>query len=163
MFDEIEPTEDWMDYHTLIFLHITSAILLLGVGGGSAFYKFMADRSNNLEVIVHTNKMVVLADWLFTTPSAILQPLTGVLLMLELNISIGTPWLFWSIILYIFAGILWLIAVYLQIQMRALSLEAQQNCETLTKQYYNYVSYWTLLGVFSFLAMGLVFFLMIFK
>ena len=69
-----------MSYELLLFLHIASLILLLGVGGGSAFYKFMSDKSGNLEVIVHTNKMVVLADWLFTTPSAILQPITGVML-----------------------------------------------------------------------------------
>ena len=51
-----------MTYNTLIAIHIISVILLLGVGGGSAFYKFMSDRSGNLEVIVHTNKIVVLAD-----------------------------------------------------------------------------------------------------
>jgi uncharacterized membrane protein len=163
MFDEIEPTEDWMDYHTLIFLHIISAILLLGVGGGSAFYKFMADRSNNLEVIAHTNKMVVLADWLFTTPSAILQPLTGVWLMSMLDISIWTPWLFWSIVLYYFAGILWLVAVYLQIQMKRMALEAQENNRALGKKYDKLVAYWIILGIFSFLSMGAVFSFMVFK
>jgi len=152
-----------MDYNTLIFVHITSAILLLGVGGGSAFYKFMADRSNNLEVIVHTNKMVVLADWLSTTPSAILQPLTGVLLMMELHISIGTPWLFWSIILYVFAGILWLVAVYLQIQMRTMAIDAKKKRVDLGSDYFNYVKQWIVLGVFSFLAMAIVFVLMVFK
>jgi uncharacterized membrane protein len=152
-----------MDYHTLIFIHISSAILLLGVGGGSAFYKFMADRSNNLEVIVHTNKMVVLADWLFTTPSAILQPLTGVLLMLQLGLPIWTPWLFWSIIFYSFSGILWLIAVYLQIRMREMALKAQSEKEVLGESYFKLLHYWIILGIFSFLAMVFVMILMIFK
>lgn len=152
-----------MDYNTLIFIHITSAILLLGVGGGSAFYKFMADKSGNLEVIVHTNKMVVLADWLFTTPSAILQPLTGILLMNLLDISIWTPWLLASIVLYIFAGVLWLVAVYLQIRMKNIALEIQVKNTSLTKDYFRLVKYWTLLGFFSFLAMGGVFVLMVFK
>jgi uncharacterized membrane protein len=138
-------------------------ILLLGVGGGSAFYKFMADSSGNLEVIVHTNKMVVLADWLFTTPSAIIQPLTGVMLMNMLNISLWTPWLLASIILYAFAGILWLVAVYLQLLMKKISLDAQAQNTFLESNYFKLVKYWIILGFFSFLSMAGVFVLMVFK
>jgi len=152
-----------MDYNLLITIHLASVILLLGVGGGSAFYKFMADRSGNIEVIVHTNKMVVLADWLFTTPSAILQPLTGVMLMKLLNISFWTPWLLTAILLYAFASILWLIAVYLQLRMKKMALLAQKNEEVLGKDYFTLVNYWIYLGVFSFFSMGGVFGLMVFK
>lgn len=152
-----------MSYNILIFIHITSVVLLLGVGGGSAFYKFMADKSQNLEVIVHTNKMVVLADWLFTTPSAILQPVTGILLMTSMNISLWTPWLLTSIILYVFAGILWIFAVLLQIRMKNIALLAEQNNSILGSDYFKLVSHWIWLGVFSFLAMGGVFYLMVFK
>ena len=152
-----------MDYNTLIFIHIASAILLLGVGGGSAFYKFMSDRSGNLQVIVHTNKMVVLADWLFTTPSAIIQPISGIMLMDLLGISWTTPWLLASIGLYVFAGGLWLVAVYLQIRMKNMALEAQSQNVFLGKAYFKLVNYWVILGFFSFLSMGGVFVLMVFK
>ena len=152
-----------MSYDFLIFLHIASLLLLLGVGGGSAFYKFMSDRSGNLEVIVHTNKVVVLADWLFTTPSAIIQPITGVMLMSLLSISLWTPWLLISIVLYIFAGILWLVAVYLQIRMKNMAILAQKEEKQLGKEYFKLVNYWIVLGVFSFLAMAGVFVLMVFK
>jgi len=152
-----------MSYHLLLFIHIASVILLLGIGGGSAFYKFMADRSGNLEVIVHTNKMVVLADWLFTTPSVVLQPLTGFMLINIMEISWETSWLFISIILYIFSIILWLFAVYLQMKMKNLALETQQKNETLDNVYYKLVQYWIWLGVFSFSAMGTIFYLMVFK
>jgi len=138
-------------------------ILLLGVGAGSAFYKFMSDRSGNVDVIVQTNKMVVLSDWLFTTPSAILQPLTGVLLVNLMGYSWDTPWLLSSVILYIFSGLLWLIAVYLQLQMKHLALEAQKQDRELGVKYFILVKYWIWLGVFSFLAMATVFYLMIFK
>lgn len=152
-----------MSYEFLIFLHIASLILLLGVGGGSAFYKFMSDRSKNLEVIVHTNQMVVLADWLFTTPSAILQPLTGVMLMSMLKLSWKTPWLLASMVLYVFAGILWLVAVYLQIRMKNMAILAQKEKKKLGQEYFKLVNYWIVLGVFSFLAMAGIFVLMVFK
>jgi uncharacterized membrane protein len=152
-----------MNYTTLITLHILSVVLLLGVGTGSAFYKFMADRSQNIEVIVHTNKMVVLADWLFTTPSAIIQPITGVMLMNLMGLSWTTPWLLISIVLYVFAGLLWLVAVYLQLEMKRMAITAQQEKTPLGKSYFKLVNYWIALGFFSFLAMGGVFYLMLNK
>ena len=152
-----------MSYNLLLLIHIASVILLLGVGGGSAFYKFMADRSGNLEVIVHTNKMVVLADWLFTTPSVILQPITGIMLIHVMGISWETPWLFFSIILYIFSITLWLVAVYLQIKMKNLAIEAQHKNEILDNKYFRLVKYWTRLGLFSAFMMAVIFYFMLFK
>lgn len=71
-----------MEYLILKWLHILSATLLFGTGIGSAFYKFMTDRAGSIQAIAQTNKLVVLADWLFTTPTIILQPITGVWLAL---------------------------------------------------------------------------------
>ena len=152
-----------MEYTTLLFLHISSVILLLGIGGGSAFYKFMADRSENLEVILHTNKMVVFADWIFTTPSAIIQPITGVMLMNLMGYSWQTPWLLLAMILYVFSGVLWLVAVYLQIQMKNMAEEAKEKSTLLGNAYKKLVNYWLILGVFSFGAMGGVFYLMVYR
>ncbi|HIP27334.1 MAG TPA: DUF2269 domain-containing protein [Flavobacteriaceae bacterium] len=152
-----------MSYDFLIFIHIVSLVLLLGVGGGSAFYKFMSDKSNNIDVIVHTNKMIVLADWLFTTPSIILQPISGIMLANLMNIPLTTPWLLVSIILYIFAGALWLLAVYLQIRMKKIASKCQRNSTSLTKEYHILVKQWIILGFFSFAAMGSIFILMVFK
>ena len=152
-----------MDYNTLLFIHIASVILLLGVGGGSAFYKFMADRSGNLEVIVHTNKLVILADWLFTTPSVILQPISGFMLMHLMGYSLDTSWLYISVMLYLFSTLLWLVAVYLQIGMKKMALLAQKEKRELDEVYFKLVNYWIVLGVFSALAMGGVFILMVFK
>ena len=152
-----------MDYNTLIFIHITSVILLLGVGGGSAFYKFMADKSGNLEVIVHTNKIVVLADWLFTTPSVILQPISGFMLMSLMGYSLDNSWLFISVMLYIFSILLWLVAVYLQIHMKNMAILTQKEKKNLDEDYFKLVNYWIGLGVFSALAMGGIFYLMVFK
>jgi len=152
-----------MTYNTLLTLHIISVIGLLGIGGGSAFYKFMADRSKNLEVIVHTNKMVVLADWLFTTPSVLAQPITGVMLANLMDYSFDTGWLELSIYLYVFSIVLWLLAVWLQILMKRMALKAQKVSTVLGADYYRLVNYWIGLGVFSSLAMGVIFYLMIFK
>ena len=152
-----------MSYTILILIHIISMLLLLGVGGGSAFYKFMADRSGDIDIILHTNKLVVLADWLFTTPSAILQPLTGIWLIQTLGIAYTTPWLLISILLYLFSGTLWLVAVWLQIRMKNLAQEAKRTETILSKRYHSLVRQWIWLGIFSFVAMGSILVLMVMK
>jgi len=152
-----------MDYATLLFLHIISAVVLFGMGAGSAFYKFRADRSNNLEVIVFINKVVVLFDILFTTPSAIAQPITGFLLLNRLNLPISTPWVAISITLFVISGLAWLIAVKLQVMMRDISIKALNSQASLPKEYGKLVNIWILLGVVSFITMGAIFVLMVFK
>jgi uncharacterized membrane protein len=152
-----------MTYNTLLTLHIISVIGLLGIGGGSAFYKFMADRSKNLEVIVHTNKMVVLADWLFTTPAVVAQPITGVMLVKLMGYSFDTWWLLLSVNIYVFSIVLWLLAVWLQVLMKRMAMKAQKASISLGADYYRLVNYWIGLGFFSALGMGAIFYLMIFK
>ncbi|MCF6245601.1 MAG: DUF2269 domain-containing protein, partial [Sulfurovum sp.] len=150
-----------MEYQLLLAIHIASIITLLGAGGGSAFYKFIADRSNNIEVIVHTNKTVVLVDWIFTTPAVLLQPISGILLASMLDIPYNTPWLLYSIILYAFSIIVWFYAVYLQIQMKHLAQSAKDKNIALDNQYFVYVKYWIVLGFFSFFSMLGIYLLMI--
>jgi len=50
-----------IEYSLIKWIHILSATLLFGTGLGSAFYKWCADRSGNLQAIAHTNRMVVIA------------------------------------------------------------------------------------------------------
>ncbi len=116
-----------MDYETLKWLHILSSTLFFGTGLGSAFYKWSADRSGNLEAIAHTNRIVVIADWLFTTPTVIFQPLSGYWLINTLGYSFTEPWLVVTYVLFILAGACWLPVVWLQIRMRDISQHALQN------------------------------------
>ncbi|MGI4847661.1 MAG: DUF2269 family protein, partial [Janthinobacterium lividum] len=67
-----------MLYSALKWLHILSAIVLFGTGIGIAFFKWSTDRSGDIRAIRSANERTVLADWLFTTPAFLLQPLTGI-------------------------------------------------------------------------------------
>ncbi len=152
-----------MTFLTLKTIHIFSAFLLFGTGLGSAFYKFVADRNGSIETIAHTNKNVVLADWLFTTPTVVIQPVTGILMVNQLNLSLTTPWIMISLMLYLVAGICWLPVVVLQIRMRTLSQQALNAGLPLPAHYYRYVKMWFWLGVPAFMAILGVIILMVFK
>ena len=152
-----------MEYLILKWLHILSATLLFGTGIGSAFYKFMTDRSGNIQAIAQTNKLVVLADWLFTTPTIILQPITGVWLALIRGYPMTSSWLVLSIVLYIVAGLCWIPVVYMQIRMRELAQLAMKQHQPLDKHYVHLAHTWFWLGIPAFTALVGVYYLMVFK
>ncbi len=152
-----------MTYLILKYLHIISAILLFGTGLGSAFYKWMADRSGNIQHIAITNRNVVLADWLFTTPTVVFQPISGVWMATLVGYPLTTPWIMVSLILYVIAGACWLPVVYLQIKMKKMAELAMQNNTELPNKYWRYTKMWFVLGIPAFIAMVLVVMLMVFK
>ena len=152
-----------MTYLDIKTLHILSMVLLFGTGLGSAFYKWMADRSGNLQHIAVTNRHVVLADWLFTMPTVIFQPLSGLWLLHLSDIPVTTPWIAVSLALYVIAGACWLPVVWLQIRMRRLAFLATDQTQALPDSYWTYARLWFWLGVPAFLGMVLVVHLMVTK
>lgn len=152
-----------MSYFTLKTIHILSMVLLFGTGLGSAYYKWRADQSGLLEHIAATTRQVVVADWVFTTPTVIIQPISGLLLANMLNIPWTTPWLLTSLALYALAGACWLPVVVLQIKMRDMADLAVQSQTDLPAQYFKMARMWFWLGVPAFLSMIAVVYLMINK
>ena len=152
-----------MSYLLLKYLHILSMVLLFGTGLGSAFYKWMADRSGNVAHIAVTNRHVVLADWIFTTPTVIFQPISGLWMVHLLGLPLTTPWIALSLSLYVVAGVCWLPVVWLQIRMRTLADIAVKTQSALPALYWRYARIWFGLGVPAFIAMLAEVFLMVFK
>lgn len=152
-----------MDYLWLKFIHILSSTFLFGTGVGSAFYMFRANLSKDVPSIAFAAKNVVLADWFFTTPTVIIQPVTGIMMMHVMGFNIYDPWIMASFALYGLAGICWLPVVWLQVKMRDIANEALYKGESLSDRYWKYERRWFWLGVIAFPAMIIVFHCMVFK
>lgn len=142
-----------MMYLTLKLIHILSAIVLFGLGSGTVFYKVMADRTGDHAAIAITSRHVVLADWWFTTPTVIIQPVTGFLLAGQLSTAMGDSWLAWTLVLYLITGLCWLPVVILQIRMRDLAVDSLAHGFPLPSLYHHYAKVWLWLGVPAFFGM----------
>ena len=151
-----------MTYLYLKWIHILSAMLLLGTGLGSAFYAMRVNRSGNLHSIRFVLKNVILADWLFTVPPIVLLPVTGVWLMRINGYPFSTLWLWMSLVLFGIAGLCWIPAAILQYKMKALADQTPDK-EQLPATYWKYERLWSILGAAAFPAMIAIFTLMIFK
>jgi len=152
-----------MTYTILKTLHLLSLVLLFGTGLGSAFYKWMADRSGNVAHIAVTNRHVVLADWLFTTPTIIFQPVSGFWMAAMAGWPFTTPWIALSFGLYLLAGACWLPVVWLQLRMKNISADAARRNAPLPAHYWRMARRWFWLGVPAFASMVLIVALMVFK
>jgi uncharacterized membrane protein len=152
-----------MTYLLVKWLHILSSTLLFGTGLGSAFYMFFASRTRDPRVVATVVRYVVIADWVFTTPTVILQPLTGYWLMHIAGFPFDTPWILWSVVLYLVAGAAWLPVVWMQIRMRDQAAIAASTGAPLPEVYWRYLRIWVALGIVAFLALVVVFYLMVAK
>lgn len=152
-----------MEYVLVKWVHILSSTLLFGTGLGSAFYMYFASRTRDARVIATVARHVVIADWVFTTPTVILQPLSGFYLVHLMGLPLTTPWILWSVALFLLAGAAWLPVVWMQIRMRDLALLAARANASLPSTYWRYWRLWVCLGVVAFVSLVAVFYLMVAK
>jgi len=152
-----------MDYYlTLKFLHIIAAVIVAGTGTGIAFFMFMASRSDNPTVIQITANHVIIGDWLFTTPAVITQITTGVLLMNLQGYSFSSPWFMWVLTLILVIGACWLPVLRIQYRLRDLATESVVAEKTLP-EFKKLMRWWIALGLPAFVAILIIFYLMVFK
>jgi len=152
-----------MDVLIIKWIHILSSMFLFGTGMGTAFFKFTTDLSRNLQAMAIVNRRVVLADWLFTMPTVIVQPVSGFALAAQYGYPLDSPWLVASVLMYVIAGGCWLPVVYLQIRMRNDCDRALATGEPLPERYWRDLNKWCWLGVPAFIAMLATLYLMVCK
>lgn len=151
-------------YLAIKALHIISSVLLVGTGFGTAFYLYFANRTRSVPVIAAVSRLVVRADWWFTTPAVLFQPASGLWLAHAAGWPLNSTWIVASAVLYVLAGVCWLPVVWLQLQLAEMARTAQAcGASNLPDQYWRYAKAWERLGYPAFLAMVSVYFLMVCK
>ncbi len=149
------------EYLVLKYLHVLGAVVLLGTGAGIAFFMFMANRTDDPAIVAATARVVVIADFVFTTTAVIAQPITGVLLARNVGYSLTEGWIVASILLYLVTGAFWLPVVWMQAKMRDLAKAAASAGTSLPAVYHRFYRLWFAFGFPAFAAVLLIFWLMI--
>ena len=153
-----------MDGYLLIkWLHILSAVLLLGTGTGTAFHLYRAHCRGDVAAIAQVTDSTVSADWWFTAPAILIQPVTGLLLVELTGRDYFASWLVLTWLLYAVAGLCWIAVVFVQYRLRSLATLAASAREPLPSRYYFLMRVWYLLGWPAFVSLLIVFGLMVFK
>lgn len=149
-------------YLLLKTVHVMSSTLLFGTGLGTAFHGWVANRSGVLAVRRVVNRNVVLADWLFTTPAVIVQPVTGLWLAQIAGFSLSSGWLVAAMLLYVLVGVCWVPVVFIQVEMRRIA-DSTEDGEALPLRYFRLSRWWFGLGWPAFIGVIIIFWLMVAK
>lgn len=152
-----------MFYLWLKLIHIVSSTILFGTGIGTACNMFLAHRTRDPYIIAMTARYVVFADWIFTSTSGFIQPVTGFWMMHLAQYSLASFWLWGAIMGYLIAAFCWFPVVHLQIKMRDLAIKSVKEKTELPPLYFRYFKYWFYLGWPAFISLIIVFYLMTFK
>jgi len=150
-------------YLWLKWLHVLSSTVLFGTGIGTAFQMWFAHRRGDVAAIAVVSRNVVLADWLFTLPAGIVQPVTGFALAAASGLSLFASWLVATYVIYLIAFACWVPVVVLQIRVRDLSAQAAAEGRALPSEYDQAMRLWFALGWPAFTGLVAVFMLMIAK
>lgn len=147
----------------LRWLHVVGAAVLLGTGAGIAFFMVMAHRTGKPALVAHTATIVVVADLAFIATAVVLQPATGLALAYLAGWQLTQGWLVASLALYVFTGLCWLPVVWIQVRMRDLARDADQEGTALPEAYHRLFARWLALGVPAFVSVLAIVWLMVAK
>ena len=151
------------DYQLLRLIHIISSTVLFGTGLGTAFHMWRSHRSGDIRAIAVASRNAVLADWLFTTPAVIVQPASGIALILLAGHDPFASWLVASYILYVVTGACWIPVVIIQMRVRDIAARSVRNDRPLPEIYGRHMKTWFVLGWPAFLSVMAIFGLMVSK
>ena len=145
------------------WVHVLSSTILFGFGAGTAWYFWNAHLMRDPATIASVGRMVVKADWIFTGTSGVVQPISGVALAHLAGWPLNTPWLIVTYGLYVLAFVCWAPVVWLQIKAQRLAQSAAETGRELGTDYRRTMLCWFALGWPAFLALIVVYWLMIAK
>ncbi len=139
-------------HHPLLFsyewhklLHILGAILLVGNIIITGVWMFMAERTNNFDVMRFAVRMVNWADVFFTVPGIFLLITNGDVLSEQWGGVFHVSWIVVSLVLFAFSGILWILLL-LRYQNSLISLSTSLDQEKHSSDFFAVLHKWYFWG-----------------
>ena len=151
-----------MGYEVAKFLHITGVAMLMGNITVTAIWKFFADRDGRPEVLAFAQKLVTYTDWSMTLWGAVLIMGGGYFMVFSTGLPITQGWLLWSQILFVVAGLIWLLLI-VPIQIKQARLARGFSTADVGANYRALSKWWLFWGLVSTLPLVLATWLMVAK
>jgi uncharacterized membrane protein len=150
-------------YLLLKWVHVIASTVLFGTGLGIAYFQWSTYRRGDVVAIASVTRLVVRADFLFTTPAVVVQLASGLLLRDMLSVPWSTPWVAWALVLFVLVGACWLPVVAIQMRLARIAAAAVAEGKALPAQFHRGMRAWFWLGWPAFLGVLAIFWLMLAK
>ncbi len=144
-------------------LHVISATILFGAGIGIANFMFQGYRTGVPALRRFAAARTVQADFMFTLPAVIVQPLSGAWLVEAGGFDWTDRWLAMTYALYLVAGACWIPVVLIQMRMKAMFDREAAGIALDHAALARLFRTWLALGLPAFGGLIVVFYLMVAK
>ncbi|MEO0384676.1 MAG: DUF2269 domain-containing protein [Pseudomonadota bacterium] len=151
-----------MLYDLAKFLHVTGVAMLMGNITVTAIWKFFADRDGRPEVLGFAQKLVTYTDWSMTFWGVVLIMVSGYYMAISADFDLSDGWLFWSQVLFVLAGVIWLLLI-VPIQMKQARLAKTFAAGDVGEEYRALSKRWLAWGLVSTVPLVIVTWLMLAK
>lgn len=150
-------------YLWLKVIHIIGAVLFLGNIIITGWWKNMADRTKNPQVIAFAQRQVTVTDYLFTAGGSIILFIAGFVNVMTTGLSFSAKWLSHGIALFGLSAIIWVI-VLIPTQIKQANMAKIFN-ETgvIPEVYWKLCSRWNFWGAIAVLLPVATVYFMVFK
>lgn len=151
-------------YLLLKALHIIGVVLFLGNITITGWWKFMADKTKQPQIIAFAQRQVTLTDFVFTAVGSTLVLLAGWgnAALHGMNIF-QIKWLSWGLFLFTLSGLIWL-AILIPIQIRQAKMAKLFACGgEITAEYWRLNKKWYVWGTIATLLPMANIYWMVFK
>ena len=129
-------------------IHLIGVVVLLGNVTVTAYWKVLADRTNDAKLIAHAQQGVTVADWIFTLAGIVLVLVGGYGAAVVAGLPLtGPAWLVVGQLVFSASGVIWL-AVLVPIQIRqARTVRSLASNSELPEQYRRDSRNWLIWGI----------------
>ena len=137
-----------MDIYLLLkAFHIIGVVLFLGNIIVTGWWKIMANRTGNPEIIAFAQRQVTLTDYIFTAGGGTILLVAGMMNIALYGIDImATAWVLWGVGLFILSGIVW-VAILIPVQIKQAREARKFTAKTIiSKQYWKREKLWYIYG-----------------
>ncbi|MEM6383109.1 MAG: DUF2269 domain-containing protein [Pseudomonadota bacterium] len=151
-----------MLYDIAKFLHVTGVAMLMGNITVTAIWKFYADRDGSPAVLAFAQKLVTYTDWSMTFWGVILIMGGGYYMAVAAGFPLFEGWMLWSQILFVAAGLIWLLII-VPIQIRQARLAKAFHGDDVGEAYRTLSRHWMVWGLISTVPLVIATWLMVVK
>ena len=151
-------------YLLLKSIHIFGVILLMGNIIVTAWWKFMADKTKDPQVIKFAQRQVTLTDFVFTAPGALLAILAGDSMSYGFMANTwDIQWLTWGRCLFIVSGLIW-VAILIPTQIKQARIAHNLSAEkSIPNEYWKLSKRWNVFGAIAVILPLINIYWMVFK
>ena len=151
-----------MMYDLAKFLHVTGVAMLMGNITVTAIWKFFADRDGRPHVLGFAQKLVTYTDWSMTVWGVVLIMGSGYFMAISANFALLEGWLLWSQVLFVLAGLIWLLLI-VPIQIRQARMARSFHGDDVGEDYRALSRRWLTWGLISTVPLVVATWLMVVK